>query len=248
VGRNAFHLDSNAAALYVGTSGNEGDIIVRDAGGRDVFHLNADNGALYVGVSGNEGDLIVRDGAGRTVFHMNGDTGALYIGADGNEGDVIVRDGDGNETIHLNGGNGDIILSNADAAEDFALADEVEAPPGSVMVLGMDGALRPCSTAYDQRVVGVVAGAGARRPGIVLDRQSATAEVRVPISMMGKAACRVDARFGAVAVGDLLTSSPSEGCAMRVRDSLHAPGSVIGKALTPLENGKGLVEMLICLQ
>jgi hypothetical protein len=82
----------------------------------------------------------------------------------------------------------------------------------------------------------------------VLDRRAAAREARVPISMMGKAACRVDARYGAVEVGDLLTSSPSEGCAMRVRDSLHASGAVIGKALTPLEKGTGLVEMLICLQ
>jgi len=82
----------------------------------------------------------------------------------------------------------------------------------------------------------------------VLDRNADAEAPRVPISMMGKAACRVDTRYGSIEVGDLLTSSPSTGCAMRASDSNQAAGAVIGKALTPLDEGRGLVEMLISLQ
>jgi hypothetical protein len=236
------------AALYVGAEGNEGDVIVRDGVGREVFHMDGNNAALYVGASGNEGDVIVRDGSGREVFHVDSNFAAVYVGADGNEGDVIVRNDDGNETIRLNGGNGDIILTNADAAEDFTLAEAAGAAPGTVVVLDRDGALAPCAAAYDRRVIGVVAGAGGFRPGIVLDRRSDGGARRVPVSMVGKAACLADARYGPIEAGDLLTSSPTAGCAMRAEDPLRASGATIGKALTPLHEGRGLVEMVISLQ
>ena len=246
-GREVFRFDSSTSALYVGATGNEGDIIVRDGAGRDVFHLDAGNAALYVGATGNEGDIIVRDGSGRNAFHFDANNAALYIGASDNEGDVIVLNNDGNETIRLNGGGGDIILSNGDAAEDFEVVEGAEASPGTVMVLGEDGRLRPCSGAYDRAVVGVVAGAGSYRPGIVLDRRPADGR-RLPISVMGKAMCRADAGHGPIRAGDLLTSSSSVGCAMRAADPQQAFGAVIGKALTPLDDGSGLVEMLIGLQ
>jgi hypothetical protein len=65
---------------------------------------------------------------------------------------------------------------------------------------------------------------------------------------MGKAMCRADAGHGPIRAGDLLTSSSSVGCAMRAADPQQAFGAVIGKALTPLDDGTGLVEMLIGLQ
>jgi hypothetical protein len=64
-------------------------------------------------------------------------------------------------------------------------------------------------------VVGVAAGAGGYRPGIVFDHRDAGPGSRVAISIMGKAACRADVSFGAIAVGDLLTTSPARGCAMK---------------------------------
>jgi hypothetical protein len=221
---------------------------VRDASNREVLHFDAGSAALYVGTTGNEGDIIVRDASNREVFHFNAASAALYVGAAGNEGDVIVRDDGGNETIKLNGATGDIILSNADAAEQFDLADAVDAPPGTVVVLDESGALRPCSTAYDGRVVGIVAGAGRYRPGIVLDHREGSGRPRATVSMMGKAACRADASHGPIAIGDLLTTSATPGCAMRASDRARAFGAVIGKALSPLAEGSGLVDVLITLQ
>jgi hypothetical protein len=247
-GRQVFRVDGASAAVYVGANGNEGDVIVLDSGGRQVFHVDGQNAALYVGASGNEGDVIVLDGSGREVFHVDSSFAAVYVGADGNEGDVIVRNDAGDETIRLNGGGGDIILTNADAAEDFEVAETVQASPGTVMVIQEDGLLQPCSAEYDRTVVGVVAGAGSYRPGIVLDRRDRPVGRRLPISVLGKAACRADAAYGPIAVGDLLTSSRSVGCAMRASDAQQAFGAVIGKALTPLDEGDGLVELLIGLQ
>lgn len=66
--------------------------------------------------------------------------------------------------------------------------------------------------------------------------------------MLGKVDCRVDARFGAVAVGDLLTTSSTPGHAMRADNPVRSFGTVIGKALAPLPDGAGLVPVLIALQ
>ena len=57
-----------------------------------------------------------------------------------------------------------------------------------------------------------------------------------------------DASYGPIEVGDLLTTSATAGHAMRVVDPTLAFGSVIGKALSPLEEGVGLVDVLITLQ
>jgi hypothetical protein len=114
------------------------------------------------------------------------------------------------------------------------------------MIMGEEGVLEPCASAYDHRSVGVVSGADDYRPGLVLDRQPGG--IRRPIALMGKVACKVDADHGAIAAGDLLTSSPTPGHAMRVADRHAAFGAVIGKALRPLAAGQGMIPVLVTLQ
>jgi len=142
---------------------------------------------------------------------------------------------------------GDLRLSNADCAEDFDVAGTVAMEPGSVMVLGNEGALFESQHAYDKRVAGVISGAGDFKPGIILDKRQSPGN-RQPVALMGKVFCKVDAQFGAIAVGDLLTTSPTPGHAMKTDDPLKAFGAVIGKALRPLAAGRGLIPIFIALQ
>jgi hypothetical protein len=142
---------------------------------------------------------------------------------------------------------GDIRLANADCAEDFDVLDSVTAEPGTVMVLGDEGGLSASSKAYDKRVAGVVSGAGIYKPGIVLDKQKSD-RIRRPIALLGKVYCKVDAQHGAIEIGDLLTTSPTPGHAMRADDPLKAFGTVIGKALQPFAEGQGMIPILIALQ
>ena len=141
----------------------------------------------------------------------------------------------------------DIVMANADCAEDFDVSGADKVEPGTVMVLGNEGALSESQQAYDKRVAGVISGAGDYKPGIVLDKQR-TQGNRQPIALMGKVFCKVDAQFGAIGVGDLLTTSPTPGHAMKTTDPLKAFGAVIGKALRPLPAGQGLIPILIALQ
>ncbi len=64
----------------------------------------------------------------------------------------------------------------------------------------------------------------------------------------GKTCCKVDAQYGSIEPGDLLTTSPTPGHAMKASDPTRAFGSVIGKALGPLSSGTGLIPALIALQ
>jgi len=66
--------------------------------------------------------------------------------------------------------------------------------------------------------------------------------------LVGKVYCKVDSRYAAIEVGDLLTTSPTPGHAMKALDREQAFGAVIGKALRPLAEGQGLIPILIALQ
>ena len=143
---------------------------------------------------------------------------------------------------------GDISFPGADCAEHFTIKEEVLADPGMVMALSETGELVPCVKPYDKKVVGVIAGGGSFRPGIIMDRHEQSNVRRQPIALVGKVFCKVDASYGSIEVGDLLTSSATQGHAMKSSDPARSFGSVIGKAMAPLGDGLGLIPILISLQ
>ena len=75
-------------------------------------------------------------------------------------------------------------------------------------------------------VAGIIPGTG-DKPGILLDRQQAGKTQSV--ALLCRVFYKVDAQFGAIEMGDLLTTSPTS-------------------ALRPLNMGQGLIPMLIALQ
>jgi hypothetical protein len=115
------------------------------------------------------------------------------------------------------------------------------------MVLDDSGNLHPNDAAYDKRVVGVISGAGRFKPGITLGRLPSEGK-RMPIALLGKVYCKVDGDYGRVEVGDLLTTSPTRGHAMKATNPDQAFGSIIGKALQSLACGQGLIPILVVLQ
>jgi hypothetical protein len=142
---------------------------------------------------------------------------------------------------------GDIFLPGADCAEQFDVSGEREVGPGTVVVIDSNGALRESRQAYDRKVAGVVSGAGEYRHAIVLDGRPSQ-EKRIPVALVGKVYCKVDAGYSPIEVGDLLTTSPTPGHAMKASESEKVFGSVIGKALRTLEEGQGVIPILVALQ
>ena len=138
----------------------------------------------------------------------------------------------------------DIVLENADCAEEFSVLPGKHVEAGDVVVLCGAGELRPCDQPSDTRVAGVVSGAGHYRPAMILDRRPDAAG-RVPVALFGKVFCKVDADHGRIQVGDLLTTSSTIGHAMVVGPGTASSAALVGKALGSLDSGQALIPILI---
>jgi len=131
----------------------------------------------------------------------------------------------------------------SDLAEQFPVNGTPE--PGTLMVIDAanPGKLIPSSIAYDPKVAGVVSGAGGLQAGMTLAEQDG-----LPIALAGRVYVKAEANSAPIQPGDLLTSSALPGYAMKAADHNLAQGAVIGKAMTGLDSGTGLVLVLVCLQ
>ena len=122
-------------------------------------------------------------------------------------------------------------------------------PPGTIVVIDGDDGNRVGAAlrAYDTRVAGVIS----ERPGILLGEPG---EDKARVAHSGRVKVKVDASYGSIAVGDLLVTSRTPGHAMRSEPikiggvSIHRPGTLMGKALEPLEKGRGEILVLLTLQ
>jgi hypothetical protein len=234
--------------------GNNERVIVLDAktgrisvGRNSTIQLASNLGRINVGNAGIAGQLRLADGNNKSVIFLDANTARINLGRNGLAGTIRIANTNNKAAIFLNGDTGDIILTNADCAEEFDVAEDIIAEPGMVMVLDGGSALRPCRSAYDKRVAGVLSGAGNYKPGIVLDRKP-SAHARMALAIVGKVYCMADAQYGAIEIGDLLTTSPTLGHAMKAIEPGRAFGAVIGKALQALNSGTGLVPLLVALQ
>jgi hypothetical protein len=142
----------------------------------------------------------------------------------------------------------DVILQGADCAEDFDLGHAGQIEPGSVVVFDAEGAIGQSSEPYNKRVAGVISGAGKYRPGVILGRDGSSRGGKAPVALMGRVYCKVDASYSPIVVGDMLTTSPTLGFAMKASDPSRAFGAVIGKALASVPDGRGLIPILVALQ
>jgi len=131
----------------------------------------------------------------------------------------------------------------------MTLDQHVEPTPGTVVVLDQtkSNQVIASSQAYDTRVAGVIS----LRPGITLGEKS---ESKVLVATTGRVKIKVDASRGPIHIGDLLVTSGVSGVAMKSQPinlggvQIHRPGTLIGKALEPLERGVGEILVLLSLQ
>ena len=174
-----------------------------------------------------------------------------------NDGKLIVGTGGGtqlrldvNGAAHVSGSltvDGDIAAKFQDVAEWVPSVQKLSA--GTVVVLdaARTNHVLASSAAYDTKVAGVVS----EQPGVIL---GVGGEGKLKVATTGRVKVKVDATRGAIKVGDLLVTSGVEGVAMRsvpvdlAGTQLHRPGTIIGKALEPLESGAGEILVLLSLQ
>jgi len=196
------------------------------------------SGPLAVGGSATiGGDLSV---SGQAQFAQNAEVGGnLAVSGTATATAVTVSGTTTTGVLEVTGG---------DLAEPFEISGSSTIPAGAVVIIDdtESGQLSLSATEYDRRVAGVVSGAGGIRPGLVLYRQSPSAGQHVALA--GRVYALADASKYPIRPGDLLTTSSDPGRLMKVTDYQRAQGAVVGKAMSTLETGKGLVLVLVSLQ
>ena len=210
-----------------------GDIILRSGNGAEDLILTARN------ASGN-----IRFGTG------NPDTEKMTILSNGNVGigttnparELHVVGTTRTDVIEITGG--------SDLAGPFKVVDADIVEPGMVVCIDPDrpGQLRVASKAYDRTVAGIISGAGGVRPGILMTQTGSEADGEFPVALTGRVYAWADASKGPIKPGDLLTTSDTPGHIMNVTDHRQAMGAIIGKAMSALDEGQGLVLVLVALQ
>lgn len=234
----------NDSKVGIKLDANSQNIILNNANGEERIRVGSWSGGfnpilLGVKLKNANGIDVVELGSSKPFAQPPIPPGGGYL---------KLKDVNNKATVTLNGDTGDIILANADCAEEFDTSSKsTEIEPGTVMAIDNDGKLHVSSKEYDKRVAGVISGAGDCKPGIVLDKKKSN-QTRVPLAMVGKVYCKVDANYSQIKVGDMLTTSSTRGHAMKATNRSKAFGAVIGKALSAIKSGKGLIPILIALQ
>jgi len=173
--------------------------------------------------------------------------------------DVMTLTQDGNmglgttapvSRLHVAGNitvDGNINAKYQDVAEWVPSTQKLQA--GTVVVLDKRHAnhVSASTIAYDTRVAGVVSA----QPGLTLGEAG---EGKALVATTGRVKVKVDATRAPIEIGDLIVTSDVEGVAMKSEPislggrHMHAPGTIIGKALESLEKGKGEILVLLSLQ
>jgi hypothetical protein len=151
---------------------------------------------------------------------------------------------DANGNISLSG---NISAKYQDVAEWVPSSQNLKA--GTVVILDPEKSNQVIASkeSYDTRVAGVVSD----NPGVILGEGG---EGKVKVATTGRVRVRVDATRAPIKIGDLLVTSDEEGIAMKSVPVnfqgrlIHSPGTIIGKALEPLEKGRGEILVLLSLQ
>ena len=134
-----------------------------------------------------------------------------------------------------------------DYAEGFDVSNRENIDSGAVLIIDphSPGKLTLSTKPYDSKVAGIVAGAKSLGSGVRLG----AGQFDYDVALAGRVYCNVDTTYGEVSPGDLLTTSPNPGYAMKVKDYARAQGAILGKAMQRLENGrKGQILVLVTLQ
>jgi hypothetical protein len=232
------HASASSETAVMGVSSSGFGVLGRSNISIGVFAESTSNDGV-LGISSGTG----KSGIAGVSHHPNGQGGYFANDAGGNALVVVGR-----AVVHTLQ-----IVGGSDLAEPFDVGHTggVEPAPGSVVVIDPDhpGRLMLSDRPYDRRVAGIISGANGLAAGMVLESESdPLASGAHPVAMTGRVWCWADASAGAIVPGDRLTTSEIPGHAMRADDWKAASGAVIGKAITGLASGRGLVLVLVNLQ
>ncbi len=132
---------------------------------------------------------------------------------------------------------------------DITTKNNTEIEPGTLVSIDphTPGKLIVTTEAYDKKLAGIISGANGINPGVMMGQKGSIADGDYPVALTGRVYVKADASFGSIKSGDILTSSPISGFAMKVKKYARAQGAIVGKAMSDLEIGQGYVLVLVNL-
>ena len=245
----AANASVNYAGYFDGTVRIDGEADFYDTSGDSTLLMEASEDGTLPGAQ-----IKLENGSDKTTVELDGyiwGGGALYL-----------RNKDGATTIRLEGDYGNStdgriitqelqITGGSDLSEQFDIEKLYEdIKPG--MLVSIDpkkpGKLQISVEPYDKKVAGIISGANGIKPGMLMGQQGTDADGAYPVALTGRVYCWANTSNGPIEAGDLLTTSHVPGHAMKATDRDRAFGATIGKAMTSLEQGGGLVLVLVSLQ
>jgi len=231
---------SSGTGVFGSALGQNGVGVMGQAG------IDTNNGIAVFGSAGNAGSV-----AGQ---FSNESGGNILIGTGAGVAKVFRVDSTGK--VFANGGfscpnptpSACLSTGSADFAEAIESVGKKDGyEPGDVLVIDAKGRRRVAlaSDLYSTRVAGIYS----TRPAVLggaADEE--TLKDRLPLAMVGIVPCKVSVDNGPITPGDLLVTSSTPGHAMKGTDRNRMLGAVVGKALEPLKEGSGVIQVLVTLQ
>jgi len=239
-----------------GASQPTGPVGVAGIGEARGVYGSSDNGHGVYGHSTNSHGVYGQGGTG------SGDYGGYFTGYRG-----VYADGSTSyglytpDSIYV-GGKIDLVGTvDPLIGERFQVDPDANFEAGDLLVIDPDSPhLQLSAEPNDTRVIGVVGPEVDIQNGelmvIVFGFQGAQPQPdeggNVPPRSM--VLVKADATYGSIRRGDLLTTSPTPGHAMKAQPvkigeiEIYRPGTIIGKALESLESGRGLIPVFVALQ
>ena len=192
----------------------------------------------------------------QTLLNCTGGPGALQIQAERPQAPLLMYSGPvlaarfDHTGLYIPGSitvDGNVNAKFQDLAEWVPSTEPLDA--GTVVVLSKsaNNTVKRSAESYDTRVAGVVSA----NPGVILGHAGPD---KVQVATTGRVKVHVDATSAPIEIGDLLVTSDKPGFAMKSEPlelrgrSFHQPGTIIGKALEPLDKGTGEILVLLSLQ
>lgn len=240
---------ATANDLYVGTYGNTLNFM---------YGTNTDDVDGWVNYTGYQDgftrfrDLSIGNGKGTAIAFFDGSSGNVGIGTTAPVEKLEINGnlkltGTGNITAAGTIEGGNIKAKYQDVAEWVPSTQQLSVATVVVLDSTKSNEVIASTQAYDTRVAGVISA----QPGLVLGESGVD---KVLVATTGRVKVKVDATRAPIHTGDLLVTSDIPGVAMKSQPvnlggvQLHRPGTLIGKALEPLEKGSGEILVLLSLQ
>lgn len=204
----------------------------------------AGNGVAYGSYGKTKYYTIMANGANRTGGGIAvSDDGGFF---DWNDGYITYEPLCCNQGFRVNSNiyvNGRYNSPFCDIAESYEpSSDSQELEPGDIVVLDEQEEMKvkKSTEPYSSLVIGIVS----TNPNMVMGVLEGD-EDHPPVALLGHVPTKVTTENGPVKIGDLIVTSSKPGYGMKCDDYDKCQGAVVGKALQNLENGEGLIEVLM---